>query len=259
MSEIPKRRTDRRTPRHYRGTQSAADLQTEPFRIVQAVLPRIVELAGMVAVFGAAGTGKSFAVDYFIEHADAPNVWLDLPGPPKGKELAIRLLEKLGAECDRSAPIYALVDDLTDALADFPGIMVVNEAQNSGREGLELLRYCHERPDARWTLVVIGCGLEKVVGTSRELVSRFNRAVEFHPLTTDEIVPLLQQYHPLFAATDPSLLVAWDERLHGVLREWAKYLEFLLGRPAASRTRPPTERTFAAFLAANVFETGEAT
>ncbi len=111
---------------------------------------------------------------------------------------------------------------LYERLGERPRIVVVDEAQKLGRDGIDALVDLHDHDDARFILVMCGAEVASRLAPFEEFASRVSRVVRFHRLSGRELLDTLAAYHPMLAATDPTLLTRLDERhMRGNLRNWA--------------------------------------
>jgi hypothetical protein len=121
----------------------------------------------------------------------------------------------------RSADVERLLEHV---LAERPRVLVIDETQKLGRAGIDQLIHLHEHPGARFTLVLVGMGLARLLDGHEELDGRFGRSVAFERIRDDELLAWLTAYHPLLARTDPNLLRRVDNRYwKGKLRRWAQF------------------------------------
>jgi len=194
-------------PRHLAGLDAAAQtVRTSAFRKTQALAKAAADLGEIASFTGDPGLGKTFAVDYFVNNQPREWLWLDMPPRPQPKELLVRLMRELVGNVDSKLPAYDLADDLIDVLKATPRIIVIDEAQNLDRKGLNQLRWLHDQR-ADWALFFVGgVGCNERLSASPELASRVGRKVRFTPLEGDELVAVLGEYHPLYANAERALL-----------------------------------------------------
>jgi len=229
--------------RHLPGLSAAATVATKTFQQAQMLLGQTVDLNGIAAVSGKPGCGKTFAVDHFVRthpsmHGRAWH-WLDMPPKPTTKEVTVRLLDALGERRPRGATEYELTELLDPALVRLNSVVVIDEAQNLKTDGLQQLRYLHDRGQSRsWALLLVGSTVKESLNGAAELDSRVSRWLTFKPLTDpDQLLRTLHGWHPVLAATPADLLLRVDEvYARGNFRLWAQFLQtllFLLGRRPA--------------------------
>ena len=221
--------------RHLPGLEDAATVTTKTFQKAQLLLAQTVKVNGIAAVSGPPGCGKTFAVDHFVRTHPSMRErrwrWLDMPPKPTTKEVTVRLLDTLGERRPRSATEYELTELLAPALNEGHPVIVIDEAQNLKSDGLQQLRYLHDRGQGRsWTLLLVGSTVNQALNGAAELGSRVSRWVTFTPLTgTEQLLLTLRDWHPMLAAAPPELLLRVDEvYARGNFRLWAQFLQALL-------------------------------
>ena len=245
------------TSRHLAGLQQATAVPTQSFQVAQLLLGEAARVNGIAAVSGPPGCGKTFAVDHFIRThmrmAGRTWHWLDMPPKPTNKEVAQRLMTGLGLPFSRRDTLYELTEDLAPALEASAPVVVIDEAQNLKTDGLQQLRYLHDRSNGHtWTLLLVGSTVKESLAGAQELASRVSGWVQFSPLTSQPLLETLRSWHPLLAAMPPDLLLRVDEvYARGNFRLWAQFLRALLSfldrQPAGTL---PDDRLVQAALAA---------
>lgn len=224
--------------RHWPGTETAADVATMPFQFVQAQLPRVVADGMTAAITGRSGTGKTFAARTFAQSLTkqgVPWTWLQFsPDADKTrKEVPLRLLSSLtgGHTRDIRGEQYLLVDDLLELLTNSGRALFLDEAHNLGVAGLQRIRDVWDRSEFSFALVEIGSRLDELVGRDsvEEVLSRFDVAIHFEPLSGPELLAAVRAYHPLLATASPAQLRRInDQWAHGIWRHWATFLRHAL-------------------------------
>lgn len=231
--------------RHLPGLDAASTVPTQTFRKAQLLLGDTVRLNGIAAVSGPPGCGKTFAVDHFVRTHPVMQGrqwhWLDMPPQPTTKEVTVRLLDAVGEQRPLRATEYELTELLAPALISLRPVVVVDEAQNLKTNGLQQLRYLHDRGQGRsWTLLLVGSTVNRSLAGAAELGSRVSSWLAFVPLTgTEPLLRALHAWHPLLAATPAELLLRVDAfYARGNFRLWAQFLRALLSllehRPAGT-------------------------
>lgn len=244
--------------RHLPGLDDATTVPTRTFQMAQLLLGQTANLNGIAAVSGPPGCGKTFAVDHFVRtHPAMRNRswhWLDMPPKPTTKEVTVRLLDALGQRRPRGATEYELTELLAPALQASAPVVVVDEAQNLKTDGLQQLRYLHDRGGGRsWTLLLVGSTVNQSLAGAAELGSRVSSWLTFAPLNgTEQLLRTLHSWHPLLVDTPAELLLRVDEfYARGNFRLWAQFLRALLSllarQPAGTI---PDDRIIGAALAA---------
>jgi DNA transposition AAA+ family ATPase len=214
------------TARHFLDLADAATVETAELALTRRAITDIARHRALGVVHGAAGLGKTFAVERALTHLDqgwAP-IWLSFPVRPTMRLIAIELLHAISgqhAQGDR----FRLTRVLKSELALTPRIVICDEAQNLNRECIEFLRHLAEDPRRQGaTLLVGGDGCWDVLSRDAMLRSRVLRRVCFTPLSTAEIVSAIRGYHPVYHGVDEELIRFVDLHCgHGNFRNWASF------------------------------------
>lgn len=205
----------------------ARALTTRPMKLFAGSAPFVQSIGGIMVVDGEPGHGKTNSVEGWRLALRERTTHIELGERPAGAEVVTRLLENLGIAYPPRAPAWKLKDVLCQGLAGVPAVLVIDEAQQLGISGMKMLRSLHDRPDACWTMVLVGVGLTSTISKHRELVSRVAATVNFSSLRPDELLSALPRYHPLFQGVSEELLLDCDATLGqigrgtGNLRSWA--------------------------------------
>lgn len=200
----------------------AAELLETPFlALLRDALAEMAEVHGLIVVDGPVGTGKTTAVRNVTPEFDIPMVYNRLGARPGTAKVLRHLLSHFETVPQR-LPSDEAERRLYQRLAERDRVVVVDEAQKLGRDGIDALVDLHDHDNARFTLVMCGAEVARRLAPFEEFASRTARVVRFHRLTGQELLDTLASYHPMLAATDPTLLTRLDERhMKGNLRNWA--------------------------------------
>jgi hypothetical protein len=212
-------------------------LETIGFKMTQHVAADAVSDGEIAAFTGRAGLGKTFAVDHAARHSDLPWVWAQIGPSPRPKEVTARLLKAIFGSF-QDGTLYELTDLLVEELASDPRIVVIDDAQNLDKDGLDQIRLLHDLGASGFPLFLVGGeGCADKLASDPQLADRVGGWVKFKPIPSDQIVSLLSEYHPFFEATDPELLAKLDSAYaKGVLRRWARLLKSTLRLAAKTKT-----------------------
>lgn len=196
---------------------------------------------GTIMVTGNPGLGKTFTCRAVMGEITAATgaqcLWVQLGKNPTTKEVLTQLLRTVGVTADRREPAWVLASELGDILADEPRFVWVDEAQYLRSNAFTTLRTIHDRPDAAWSLGLIGSArLPKALSKDQpELLSRVGRHVVFEPLADRaDLLAALNDWHPLLRSCDDERLMRIDRAgPRGNFRAWANVLETLVRLTAA--------------------------
>lgn len=224
---------------------------TPGFRKTQAVITDAVAHGTMVAVTGDAGLGKTFAVANAAAVSPLPAVRIQVGPRPSPKEVTARLHKALHGEF-HSGTLYLLTDEIVEELVDRPRLVIIDEAQNLSKAGLDQVRLLHDLGVGGFPLVFVGgSGCASVLASDPQLGDRVGGWVRFAPLEGKHLYATLATYHPMFDAADRHLLAEVDRQwAHGRFRRWARFLQKALDLSNRAGTNGIlTERVATAVLA----------
>lgn len=212
--------------RHFLNLEGAATVVTDALSLTRRAVTDIVARRALGVVHGAAGLGKTFAVDEAIRGLgpDWVATWLAFPSRPTMRLIAGELLSALGGahqERDR----FKMTRLLRAELAVRPRLIVVDEAQNLNRECIEFLRHLGEDHERRCAILLVGGdGCWEVLSREPMLRSRVFRRIVFTPLPADQVPSVMRRYHPLYRDAEDALLAFVDAYCgHGNFRNWASF------------------------------------
>lgn len=200
----------------------ATELMRTPYlTLVRDTLDEMAEAHGLVVIDGPVGTGKTTAIQGVAPELGIPVVYNRLGARPGTTKVLRNLLSSFD-----TVPLRMSGDEaerrLHDRLSERDRIVVVDEAQKLGRDGIDALVELHDHSESRFTLVMVGAQVEAKLAAFEEFSSRISRVVRFERLTGAALLATLDAYHPLLATTDSDLLTRLDQRyLKGSLRNWA--------------------------------------
>ena len=213
-------------PQHLPGVSGATTLPTPGLREITLNLRSLVKSTGVYLIDGQPGVGKTFGTQTVLTALEARTVWVDMSDTPRGKEATARVFTAVtGRRPPRNLTDYALQEETVDALAGLRAVLAIDEAQNMTCSALRALRYLSDRRTTQSTLVLIGPGVMNTVRQVPEFDSRVSRRTIVRPLRGDQTLAMIQELHPVFAATPKDILVKLGDHAKGNLRNWARVLE----------------------------------
>ena len=212
--------------RHFLGLAGAATVPTEAFLLTHRAVADLAAHAAMGVVHGEAGLGKTFAVDAALaRHPDLPACTVSFPSRPTMRTVAVGLLQALTRTSSLDLNRFRATQQLLDELGRQRRVLVVDEAQWLNRECIEYLRHLHDHPATTFGLLLVGGdGCWEVLSREPMLRSRIYRRVTFRPLTSQQVLGLIGDYHPLYQGVPDELVLFIDDHFaHGSWRNWAAF------------------------------------
>ncbi|MGY6502202.1 MAG: AAA family ATPase [Acidimicrobiales bacterium] len=183
------------------------------------------EQGALAGFFGAAGTGKTYAVETWIEQHRPDFGWVTATPSPGQKEIFEEIVHSVtgvvptGTKVQMRRECHAL-------LCDQQPIVVVDEAQYLSQLWLRQLRDLYDRGEGRFAMFLVGGnGVATRLKSDPMLWKRVAYKTWFAPLEGAALIAALQAYHPVLGATDATILAAIDRRagFDGNLRDWANF------------------------------------
>jgi DNA transposition AAA+ family ATPase len=211
---------------HFLQLPGARVVATEQLLDTRDLVADLIEIRGMGAVYGPAGTGKTFAVAQALaNHPEHGVVRTTFRSRPTTRFVRHELYAALGL--GPFAPRSPVETDrlLKVALAERHRLIVVDEAQWLNRECFEFLRHLHDDSSTTFGLLFVGgAGCYEVLHREPMLDSRLYAHVRFQALTPRQVVQVIPVYHSIYASVEPALITLIDEHCaHGNFRTWAKF------------------------------------
>jgi DNA transposition AAA+ family ATPase len=212
--------------RQFLGLQNAKTMITTGFGLSQRCVSDCVSDLAMGVVYGPAGVGKTFAVEYASENAKISPYWLTFTKQPALTHMVKAMLERLTGIPHRGER-FKLTSDLVEVLAERPRLIVVDEAQQLNANALDYLRYLHDEPDTQFALMFVGGnGCWKTLSRHPMLLSRVYRQVRIGALDEEEVMSLIPRYHPIHAQASLETLLEVNENFaSGNFRRWASFTQ----------------------------------
>jgi hypothetical protein len=211
---------------HYQGLAGAATVATDALLDARDLIAEVSQAQAIGAIYGPAGTGKSFAVaETLTGRAEVDWLRTDFRCRPTLRYVRLELGRLLGLpQAGRLGPFEADWT-LKRALSERFWLIVIDEAQWLNRECFEYLRHLHDDPDTRFALVFVGGdGCYEVLRREPMLDSRLYAHQRFGPLTPAEVLAVVPGYHRIYAGVDPKVLQLVDDVCaHGNFRAWARF------------------------------------
>jgi DNA transposition AAA+ family ATPase len=237
--------------RHFLDLPDANTVPTGPFKLTARVVRDVVNHLAMGAIYGDAGSGKTYATEAGVErHPDVESWWFTFEDQTTPRDVANTLLDAVTG-VPHEGTRYRMTRDLVEVMAEKPRLLIIDEAQNLNKRCIEHLRHLHDQPLTTFGLLFVG-GNEcwNVLSRYPMLLSRIWRRVEFERLDDQQVVAIMPRFHPVLAEARPELLLFIDDHMgHGIFRNWAAFTLSAAELCAEHRLKTVTEQ-----VARNVFK-----
>jgi len=198
---------------HYQGLGGASAVATEALLDARELIGGVSDAQAMGAIYGPAGTGKSFAVtEVLTDRAERDWVHTEFRCRRTLRYVRQELARLLGIpEAGRLGP-FETDWSLKHALSGAFQLLVIDEAQWLNRECFEYLRHLYDDPDTHFALLFVGGdGCYEVLRREPMLDSRLYAHQRFTALTQAEVLTVIPGYHPIYTDADPTVLRLVDE------------------------------------------------
>ncbi len=211
---------------HFLDLPDAAVIATDQLLDTKELVAELVEVKAMGAIYGPAGTGKTFAVDRALADVTQRNVLTTtFRARPTTRYVRHELYRILGLGF--APPASPVETDLLlkQALGERRWLLVIDEAQWLNRECLEYLRYLHDDRTTTFAMLLVGgAGCYEVIWREPMLDSRLYAHLRFAPLSPDEVAVVIPLFHPIYGDADLRVIALVDDVCaHGNFRNWALF------------------------------------
>lgn len=191
----------------------------------------------MLLFWGPSGCGKSTAAQLarLLYGNDASIVTLD--GNPTPKTIANEVLQAFDGVPHWETRFRARLH-LIEALNERPRFLVFDELHLSRSiENIEFIRGIHMRC-AVPILLTGDHALKSRLGASAQILRRLHQPLWFGPLSPEDVLKIIPQWHPIYADADPRLISRIDSHFaEGNLGNWSKFTTDALGLGATQITK----------------------
>lgn len=176
---------------------------------------------------GPVGTGKTTTAEWVASQLQVPTINLTMPPRPL-KLTALRKIVRALSGDEYGASGDALEDAAVNLLRDWDGLLIVDEVQTIGGQGISELRYIHDVTRESFGLLLVGNGVEAAIRTQPALDDRVLVRARFQRLTGDDLTTVLHELDPRLKRTAAGILTRVDQRhCRGKLRGWSQILLLL--------------------------------
>lgn len=175
----------------------------------------------MAAVIGPPGVGKSICSLIAALRTGRRVVGFTVEEKNEPLETSRLLLEAVTGVPAGGMTGRAIRRALRAAMADFDGIVLVDETHNAHRFGMRTLRYAYLAGQGHVTFVLIGYDLASALRQHPDVATHIAPTLEAERLTGDDLIPALRAFHPVLEQTSDTVLREMNERTGGgLLRSW---------------------------------------
>lgn len=184
---------------------------------------------GIAAIEGVPGTGKTTCARYVAATAKRPCAIATMPHRPAPLDLLRHTYREVtGFQSAKNVTRFELQSELLEILADWRGVLIVDELQNTEASAMQELVWLYEETQHAFGLVIVGSTVLTAVKRHPQLATRIMGAVTFAPLRDQELLDTLAELDPRLRDTGRERLLRHDEKCaRGLMRTWVKTIEWL--------------------------------
>jgi DNA transposition AAA+ family ATPase len=192
----------------------------------QTAFTLTIRQKAIMLIDGPPGTGKTTASAQLILMAEESGVqaaYIAVPERPSPTELLHLTIEAISG-MPASGTKHAMENEARAILADFGGLLVLDEVQNLKRTGMQELRYLHDDSQTSVAMLLSGWQADDVIRGQPDLNSRVRYRAAFQLLRPNEVASTVRQLGPILANADEEIINQVDEvYARGNLRQWTSF------------------------------------
>ncbi|HXH80407.1 ATP-binding protein [Nocardioides sp.] len=177
---------------------------------------------------GPPGTGKTTFAQWAAERCGRPSAVAAMPENPAPNDfLRVSIVAVTGQNPDGHNKTE-MEAELVAALADWKGLLILDEIQNVGLRGLTEARYIHDTTRPQFPLLLVGWGASKTVRENQPLSERIRQRRFFKPLKGADLFTTVRAIDERFIGVPDDVIRYADDRYaQGLLRRWVALIETL--------------------------------
>lgn len=198
---------------------------TPQMRQLAAGMPAWLRRGGAIALSGPWGAGKTTVLEALAAVADVNTAFVTIPGRAKTEAAQWYYITTAITGTEATGTARQMQNEAREYCTAVPTLLIVDEAQHLSTGSLLQLRWLWELEFPRFAIVLAGSDLFERLHDEPSVRDRIDARIPLHAHTPTRMVELLQQHHPIAAATDAHLLHQVDQAYaHGSWRAWSKFL-----------------------------------
>jgi len=210
---------------------------TPSFAAAHVKMRAVAASRRIMAIDGQPGTGKSTCAVYTADVEKVPAAVVTMTHRPAPLDVLRYTYQGVAGGPAPEGSHYALGNEVRDLLADWKGILVIDELQNCKANALQELVWLHETTQGAFTLVVVGSGVHAALHQYPQLRSRVMAFATFERLKGDHVLTAARHLHPGLVGTPGREIHRHDALFaHGLMRDWATTATWLRALGVNDRT-----------------------
>ena len=181
----------------------------------------------IMLIDGPPGTGKTTATARWASQAEAggtPAIYVVIPERPSINDVLRIIIEALRGVRSTGTK-HDMENEARAYLAEFGGLLIVDEVQNLKRTGIQELRYLHDDTQTDFAMLLSGWQAEEIITQHPDLDSRVAYRTRFTPIEHSDLPAVIADMAPWLSTDEPGLLPYIDATYAaGNMRLWSLFL-----------------------------------
>lgn len=203
-------------------------VKTPSFLNARSGMNSILKRNRIGLIDGPPGTGKTTFAQWAAERCGRPSAVATMPENPAPNDLLRIGIVAVTGHNPFGHNKTEMEAELVAALAEWKGLLILDEIQNVGLRGLTEARYIHDLTRPQFPLLLVGWGASKTVRENRPLNERIRQKRFFRPLHGEDLFTAVRAIDERFVDVPNDLIRYADDRYaKGLLRRWVNITETL--------------------------------
>ncbi len=203
-------------------------VRTPSFQNAQTAMNSILKRNRIGLIDGPPGTGKTTFAQWAAERCGRPSAVATMPENPLPNDFLRVAIVAVTGHNPSGHNKTEMEAELIAALAEWQGLLILDEIQNVGLRGLTEARYIHDLTRPQFPLLLVGWGANATVQENRPLNERIRQKRFFRPLAGEDLFDTVRAIDERFNEVPNDLIRYADDRYaKGLLRRWVNLTETL--------------------------------
>jgi MoxR-like ATPase len=203
-------------------------VKTPSFQNAQTGMNSILKRNRIGLIDGPPGTGKTTFAQWAAERCGRPSAVATLPENPNPLDILRVAIIAVTGHNPTGQNKSDMEAELIRSIAEWQGLLILDEVQNVGLHGLTEARFIHDMTRPRFPLLLVGWGASATVRGNRPLNERIRQRRFFRPLQGTDLFETVRAIDERFNNVPDDLIRYADDKFgNGLLRRWVDITETL--------------------------------